>query len=1242
MKGLTVIQAYGSALASLAMCASTAGAQVISFNQAKERADTGDAFAHAIVAMHYQLGWNTEKNLERAAKYATASAKARSPLGYFRVGTMMRNGEGFAKDEKKGLELQAASYNALKEAKDPYSITATAIMIFQGKVVGQNLSEDERRRIAVSLYKQAADMGFAPAQFNYAMALQDGHGVEKYPELSEQYLAKARDASYPLAKKLPVDPNRMPSMATVHQADASASLWRRGLERFELGARRLAGLQEYIGWNREIQLGKETFSQVRYLTLSDEINEVRQTVNAVNQSAILLPEPLDPFDGKDISAIWMREKDPQWSIKFGAVEPVFQRSSGRPVYSEAIGQRFMARTYIGDLRVYVYDKKSMMQIVSINKDELFPYTGRDTGVLPRNLCFSEDEKYLLFRTETDAWLNGSGVVYVFNLQSFEISFCIGKFPLFVQNSEGMITLPQELEIAGAYRASDGTGNDEFSSFKLAAGEKLFVADSGGTTPSMRRLIGRFEAECRSLPLEVIRIESPQQEPSDGNCKVWTVPMAPENFIFDWVEVFGEYLWNLDIAKFEFKKYRTGDADHRPSTASSGPVLNCFWGYLTENDHECAEPLCGKMLNKGLITKSPSGRWLAVRSFTAPGSGWYGLQSLGLYDSERRGWIALPDRKGIWGRNERAANGQFSLFLHDLVSLPPGAPFPLVLPQGISVNDSQNRVCFSENPEVVWISSEQGGLYEIDPLSPAIRRRVDGVTPFGSLAVSEDWIVGIPQRLEPKAELWRKGEFEKVADIFFAADGGALILLSDLYYTTLNSLSDAVAFRVGQRGYPFEQFDLRLNRPDIVLERLGAPAEAIAIARQLREKRLKRMGVNEEMLKPDFHVPELEIIGDMPTTTEAGDINLEIKASDNKYPLERLKIYVNNVPVNGRDGESLRNQNTQNLKRTIPIKLAVGRNKIQVSVLNAAGAESLYANAEVNCTASRPKPTLYAVALGVSEYSNPDWNLKYAAKDAADVMSRLKVKAGESYGEVRQLLLTDKQVTKESLGKVREFLQPATIDDTVLLFVAGHGLLDKQYDYYFGTTDIDVNDPSDRGIAFEELDDLLAGLPCLKKALLIDTCHAGEIDEEEKTLLASTGGASAPLATGKGIAMRAIGTRGMSIKKIEGARGAGEWHDRLQGLFVDLRRGSGATVLSSSAGAEYALESSEQQNGLFTYAVLEALDGAKEADANKDGSLQMSELGEYVKKRVAELTNHKQTPNTRRVNLEGDFVLSKLR
>ena len=551
----------------------------------------------------------------------------------------------------------------------------------------------------------------------------------------------------------------------------------------------------------------------------------------------------------------------------------------------------------------------------------------------------------------------------------------------------------------------------------------------------------------------------------------------------------------------------------------------------------------------------------------------------------------------------------------------------------------SRHCYGDQSDGLWVSTGNE-IKQLDIKSGRVLESYDIGKSFETFAVSKDLIAGMPRMDERRLEIWKRKPLQKQAELVWDANDRLVALSDSTEYATRDKSIKSIAVGTTQGVYPFEQFDLRLNRPDIVLERLGAPVDAVALAKQLRDKRLKRMGVTDEMLKPDFHVPELEIVGEVPSTTDSDEVRLSTKASDSKYPLERLKVFVNNVPVNGRDGESLRDQNTQSLDRTIPIKLAAGRNKIQVSVLNNAGAESLYANAEVNCTAKRPEPTLYAVAMGVSDYSNPDWNLKYAAKDAKDVLAKLKAGSGDNYGKVEQLLLTDKEVTKESIAKIKDFLSGATIDDAVLMFVAGHGLLDSNYDYYFGTTDIDFNNPADKGIAFEEFDDLLADLPALKKSLLIDTCHAGELDEEEKTLLASAGGVPAALPTANGVAVRSIGTRGMNVKAVEGARGASEWYDRLQGLFVDLRRGSGSTILSSSAGAEYALESSEQQNGLFTYAVLEALDGKKEADTNKDGSVQMSELGEYVKKRVSELTNNKQTPNTRRVNLEGDFTLAK--
>ncbi|MEQ6118188.1 hypothetical protein AAOP42_01585, partial [Reichenbachiella sp. MALMAid0571] len=94
---------------------------------------------------------------------------------------------------------------------------------------------------------------------------------------------------------------------------------------------------------------------------------------------------------------------------------------------------------------------------------------------------------------------------------------------------------------------------------------------------------------------------------------------------------------------------------------------------------------------------------------------------------------------------------------------------------------------------------------------------------------------------------------------------------------------------------------------------------------------------------------------------------------------------------------------------------------------------------------------------------------------------------------------------------------------------------------------------------------------------------------------------------------------------------------MQELFADLRKGTGAVVISSASGAEFALESDAWKNGVFTYSILEGLEG-KKCDKDKDGSVQVSELKDYVFDRVSELTNGKQHPTSRRENLEFDFVV----
>jgi hypothetical protein len=94
----------------------------------------------------------------------------------------------------------------------------------------------------------------------------------------------------------------------------------------------------------------------------------------------------------------------------------------------------------------------------------------------------------------------------------------------------------------------------------------------------------------------------------------------------------------------------------------------------------------------------------------------------------------------------------------------------------------------------------------------------------------------------------------------------------------------------------------------------------------------------------------------------------------------------------------------------------------------------------------------------------------------------------------------------------------------------------------------------------------------------------------------------------------------------------------QDLFADLRRGTGAAVIAAAAGDGFAFEprdSREIKNGVFTHCLLHGL-RTGQADTNKDGRIQVSELRDYVRQEVQRLTKGQQVPTVRAENLEFDF------
>lgn len=471
---------------------------------------------------------------------------------------------------------------------------------------------------------------------------------------------------------------------------------------------------------------------------------------------------------------------------------------------------------------------------------------------------------------------------------------------------------------------------------------------------------------------------------------------------------------------------------------------------------------------------------------------------------------------------------------------------------------------------------------------------------------------------------KQSPYKRWVNLNMKPSGAYILYTPDNYYMVSKSLHNQVFFEKDLNTYPLEQFDLKYNRPDIILDRLGyADSSLIAAYHQAYLKRLKKMGFTEEMLEDDFQLPEIKIenLDQIPLENEDGSININLEMHDSKYKLDRINVWVNDVAVYGTEGVSLRDKNIQDFKTSLEVKLAKGNNKVQVSVLNQVGAESYKETFEIECKSGKAQPDLYLITIGESEFIQTDFNLTYASKDAIDIATLLK--RSKVYGVVYSKTLTNELVTKENIIALKAFLKQADINDHVMVFFAGHGVLSSDLDYYLATYDMDFNAPEKRGLAYEDLESLLDGIVPLKKTLIIDACHSGEIDKDEMELAVVTN------TTQGDVQFRAVG------KTVKSKLGSQNTMELTKSLFADFRKGTGATVISSAGGMEFAMESDEWKNGLFTFSLLKGIETG-EADLDKNGEIWLSELQQYISTTVLKLSKGKQQPTSRIENQTVDF------
>ena len=245
------------------------------------------------------------------------------------------------------------------------------------------------------------------------------------------------------------------------------------------------------------------------------------------------------------------------------------------------------------------------------------------------------------------------------------------------------------------------------------------------------------------------------------------------------------------------------------------------------------------------------------------------------------------------------------------------------------------------------------------------------------------------------------------------------------------------------------------------------------------------------------------------------------------------------------------------------------------------------------------PHLYILALGSNKYKEKAINLKYAAKDAGDILQALGRQAATLYApaNIHQELMSNEKASKPKImQKINELSAIIKPQDTFILFIAGHGIL-LQNQYYMLTSDYDGNLRDTNALSSNELVDFAKKIKSLKQLFILDACQAGGID--------------------------AI------VSSLYEAR-----------MFI-LAKKMGVSLFASTNSVQEALDG-YKGNGLFTHSLLEGLKNMPETDSNGDKSISFAELGKYAEQLTvssAHKMGYRQTPLI--INCATDTFLSIL-
>ena len=233
--------------------------------------------------------------------------------------------------------------------------------------------------------------------------------------------------------------------------------------------------------------------------------------------------------------------------------------------------------------------------------------------------------------------------------------------------------------------------------------------------------------------------------------------------------------------------------------------------------------------------------------------------------------------------------------------------------------------------------------------------------------------------------------------------------------------------------------------------------------------------------------------------------IRIRAESLGLPMSDVAAYVNDIPITPAASRGLRSAENMKFTRELDVPINERDNTLRIEVSNGRSLGEAEKYVE-GAPAAAPVGDLYVLAVGANKFTGleADLALSYSASDADEFARAFVAARAGQFRQVHAQTLSDngKLPTRAAILKALASLNTATGADTVVVFLASHGLSDSQGNYYFVPRDAqraDIDVLLDGGVlppvtsllGWQEITAALRNTAG-RRLLIVDTCQARQI------------------------------------------------------------------------------------------------------------------------------------------------------